>query len=68
MYKQTELPYKQTWVAMLSELRVGDTMLADILDRTKVATSISNNYHRKDIARFKISKVDAKTIKITRLK
>lgn len=67
--RQTEIPIgRVTWVSLLADLRVGDSIEVDITDRRRVASSISTNFHKPKLARFKVQKIDNYIIKITRIK
>lgn len=68
-YEQLEIPRKRNdWVNMLRGLAVDDFFLADIKDRSKIATSISNGFHKTTKYRFKTEKVNELTIRIIRVK
>jgi len=54
MYLDTEIKgHKLTWVMWLSMFKVGEKREADYNDRSKLAVSISNNFHKHGIAKFK---------------
>lgn len=67
--RQTEIPIGRiTWVSLLADLRVNDSIEEDIANRRRIASSISTNFHKPKLARFKVQKIDNHIIKITRTK
>lgn len=65
-YKQTPIKRKRNdWIGMLVELEVGESFIADIEDRNRIAASISANF--KDTPyRFTTRKKDEFTLIIKR--
>jgi len=53
MYKQREINIRGSWLDMFADLRVGDKTTADVKDRSKIAISISNGFHKPKLAKFK---------------
>lgn len=67
-YEITEIPSpRANWTSWLRQMAVGETKIADLKDRSKIATSISNNFHKRTPHRFKIRKLDGLLIEIERL-
>lgn len=67
-YNQTEIPTdRNDWIGWLRMFFVGEKKLADIKDRSKIATSIANNFHKGTQYRFKTRKVDEETFEVQRL-
>lgn len=61
---------RKFWVVWLEDFAVGESKPADIKDRSKIAISISNNFHKTKRALFQ-TKVDPKDpfkLIVTRLK
>ena len=57
MYRQTEISgVRKSWVAMYSDFTVGQREVIDPTDRKRIATAVSNTFHKKRLAKFKIYK------------
>lgn len=57
MYNELEIKnIKNYWTVWLAEFVVNEERDFDIKDQSKIATSISNNFHKTGKARFKIKK------------
>ena len=57
MYRQTEIEgIRKSWVAMYSDFTIGQKELIDPTDRKRIATAVSNTFHKKGLAKFKIYK------------
>lgn len=70
MYKDYEIEgIRKTWVSWLAEFAVGQSKVADLKDRSRISVSISNNFHKKGIAKFitKKSKENEGELIVTRV-
>lgn len=47
---------RKNWVSWLADFEKGESRPADIQDRSKIAISISNNFHKKGLAVFTTKK------------
>lgn len=57
MYRQSEIEgIRKSWVAMYSDFIIGQREVIDPVDRKRIATAISNTFHKKGLAKFKIYK------------
>lgn len=57
MYKDYEIKgVRKTWVSWLAEFAVGESRVSDVAYRSKIAVSISNNFHKKGLAVFTTKK------------
>jgi len=57
MYRETEINgIRKSWVALYSDFIVGQKEVIDPADRKRIATAVSNTFHRKKLAKFKIFK------------
>lgn len=67
-YTQTEIPaVRKEWAHWLRTFSIGDIKPIDLKDRRRIATSISNNFHKCTPYRFEIRKVDEFTGEVERL-
>lgn len=66
-YKQTPIKRKRNdWIGMLVELEVGDSFIADMEDRNRIAASISANFKGSSI-KFTTKKIDRQTFLVIRI-
>lgn len=46
---------RKTWTVWLEDFSIGEVKPADIKDRSKIATSVSNNFHKTKRAKFSLN-------------
>ena len=58
MYNNFEIQTRNTWSYWLASFQIDEQRIIDETDRKRLATSISNGFHKKKNARFTIFKKD----------